>query len=406
MNVVILSIGDELLSGHTINTNFSWIGRELSGIGCSIIHQATVPDSKSSISNNLNRLVRMSPDLLITTGGLGPTSDDITRNAIFESLSVSEKFDKKYWNHLKNKFHQMGTQISESNRSQAMVPDIGQVINNPIGSARGFHIEHKEVSVIILPGVPAEMKNMIRDYVIPFINKFEVKKKYTAIVRTTGISESKVFEMTDGIVRKKSNCKVGYYPSYNGVDIRLKSDDCKLVNNIHSDIINILDNNYFYSDSDKSIEQVVVDLAIEKNKKIAIAESCTGGLIGHRITQVAGSSKVFLGGTIVYSNFLKETILGVDKYTLEKYGAVSKETAEEMAKNILQKTGADIGLSVTGIAGPGGGSIEKPVGTVFVGVADKNNVRVSKRNFKNNRESNKSKASQLALNELRMKMFE
>ena len=154
------------------------------------------------------------------------------------------------------------------------------------------------------------------------------------------------------------------------------------------------------------MEQVVVDLAIEKNKKIAIAESCTGGLIGHRITQVAGSSKVFLGGTIVYSNFLKETILGVDKYTLEKYGAVSKETAEEMAKNILQKTGADIGLSVTGIAGPGGGSIEKPVGTVFVGVADKNNVRVSKRNFKNNRESNKSKASQLALNELRMKMFE
>ena len=150
----------------------------------------------------------------------------------------------------------------------------------------------------------------------------------------------------------------------------------------------------------------MVDLAIEKNKKIAIAESCTGGLIGHRITQVAGSSKVFLGGTIVYSNFLKETILGVDKYTLERYGAVSKETAEEMAKNILKKTGADIGLSVTGIAGPGGGSIEKPVGTVFVGVADKNNARVSKRNFKNNRELNKSKASQLALNELRMKMFE
>ena len=178
------------------------------------------------------------------------------------------------------------------------------------------------------------------------------------------------------------------------------------MNNIHSDIINILDNNYFYSDSDKSMEQVVVDLAIEKNKKIAIAESCTGGLIGHRITQVAGSSKVFLGGTIVYSNFLKETILGVDKYILEKYGAVSKETAEEMAKNILKKTGADIGLSVTGIAGPGGGSIEKPVGTVFVGVADKNNARVSKRNFKNNRELNKSKASQLALNELRMKMFE
>ncbi len=406
MNVVILSIGDELLSGNTVNTNFSWIGRKLSEIGCSIIYQATIPDNKSTIAITLDRLIKMKPQIIITTGGLGPTSDDITRETIFDYLSVSELFDKNYWDQLKNKFNQMGVKIGESNRSQAMVPDRGYIINNPIGSARGFHIDHKEVSIIILPGVPSEMKNMINDYVIPLVNKNGIDKKYTAMIRTTGVSESKIFEMTEEAIIQNSNCTIGYYPSYKGVDIRIKSNDQKLTNDMQSDIINILDNKVFYSDCDKSMEQIVVDLAIEKNKKIAVAESCTGGLVGHRITQVSGSSKIFLGGAIVYSNYLKEKILSVNRLVLEKYGAVSKETAQEMAKNILEKTGADLGLSVTGIAGPEGGSADKPVGTVFVGLADKDNVFVTKRNFINDREVNKLKTSQLALNELRMKISE
>ena len=404
MNVVILSIGDELLSGNTVNTNFSWIGRKLSEIGCSIIYQATIPDNKSSIVISLDRIVKMAPDVIITTGGLGPTSDDITRKTVFDYLSVSEEFDKNYWEQLKNKFHQMGVKIGASNRSQAMVPDRGHIINNPLGSARGFHIDHNGVAIIILPGVPFEMKNMINDYAIPFINQYGIKKNYTAVIRTTGISESKIFEMTEGAIIRNSNCTIGYYPSYKGVDIRIKSNDQKLTNDMQSDIINILDNKVFYSDCDKSMEQIVVDLAIEKNKKIAVAESCTGGLIGHRITQISGSSKIFLGGVIVYSNYLKEKILSVNRLTLEKHGAVSKETAEEMAKNILEKTGADLGLSVTGIAGPEGGSPDKPVGTVFVGLADKDNVFVTKINFINDREVNKLKTSQLALNELRMKI--
>ena len=404
MNVVILSIGDELLSGNTVNTNFSWIARKLSDIGCSITYQATAPDSKSSIVNSLDRLVTMAPDMIITTGGLGPTSDDITRKTIFDYLSVSETFDESYWDRLKSKFYQMGIEISESNRSQAMVPDKGSIINNPLGSARGFHLKHNEISLIILPGVPREMKHMINDYIIPIINKYQIKKNYTAIIRTTGISESKIFEMTEPAITQNSNAAIGYYPSYNGVDIRLKSDDKNLVDDIKSDIINVLNKKVFYSDSEKSMEQIVVDIAIEKNKKIAVAESCTGGLIGHRITQVPGSSKIFLGGFIVYSNYLKEKILGVNRLILERNGAVSEETAEKMAKNILKKTGADLGLSVTGIAGPSGGSDEKPVGTVFIGVADKNNTLVTKRNFINDREINKLKTSQLALNELRMRI--
>lgn len=406
MNVIIISIGDELLSGNTVNTNFSWIGQKLAGLGCSIIYQVTIADDKSSICEALDKIFLMSPDLIITTGGLGPTSDDITRKTIFDYLSINEKFDDSYWEILKNRFYEMGIKIGNSNRSQAMVPNQGIVIDNPIGSARGFHIDHKESSIIILPGVPSEMKNMINDYVVAFINKQGVKKQYTSIIRTTGLSESTIFEMTGSIFHKNSNCVMGYYPSYAGVDIRMRGKSKKLINKVHFDIKNILNEKNIYSESDKNMEQIIVDLAIEKNKKIAIAESCTGGLIGHRITQISGSSKMFEGGFIVYSDHLKEKVLGVNKLTLEKYGAVSEEAAQEMAENILKNTGSDLGLSVTGIAGPGGGSPDKPVGTVYIGVASDDSVYVVKRIFKSDRKINKLKTSQLALNELRMKIIE
>ena len=404
MNISLLCIGNELLAGKTLNTNASWIGRRLNGHGCSIGEQLVVPDKKESIVLGLDYLTSHDPDCIIITGGLGPTADDITQSTIFEYVGTDSKFDSEYWSHLTEKFKQFGMVIPDSNRNQALVPENGEIIDNPIGSARGlkFILDHQ--ILYVLPGVPAEMKAMVETSIMPWVKANVEGSFYIKNLRTTGIPESALIEEISEPISSDHGCDIGYYPSILGVDIRLSSKNQKKIDELSTNIYSILSDK-IYCEGTGNIEDIIVDKAIEKKKTISLAESCTGGLIGHRITNASGSSEIFKGCHVVYSNEAKINLLGVDHETIDSYGAVSKQVAEEMAIKVRSIFSTDYGLSVTGIAGPGGGTEDKSVGLVYIGLSDGNKTEVRKYNFSSNRINNKSKTSQVALDWLRLKLI-
>jgi len=404
MKIAILSIGNELLSGDTINTNAGWMGRNLTDIGCDICRQITVPDNKDSISNALTELVNLKPGYIICTGGLGPTDDDITQQTLFDFVGTESEFDQNYWESLSVRFNRFGIQIPESNRNQALVPVDGVVVPNPVGSARGSKLQVNDTILISLPGVPAEMKAMMTDSIIPMIQENELNPKCIRTLRTTGIPESALIEKIAPILEKDHACDIGYYPSLFGVDVRISHTDSQSVDSLSKDFYKTLKLS-IYAEGKDSIEEVIIQLAKSKNSTVSTAESCTGGLIGHRLTEVSGSSDVYKGGFVVYNNESKIDLLGVDKSILKKYGAVSEETAQAMAKNVTNIFASDYGISVTGIAGPAGGTDQKPVGLVYIGFAKNDDVKVKKFHFGTDRKKNKLRTSQAALNWLRLSLL-
>ena len=399
MKVSIVNIGDELLAGKTLNTNLHWLGEKVSSAGCQIESQITVKDEENSIVYGLNFCLKGRPDYLLVTGGLGPTEDDVTRNALFNFMETESVFDSEYWDTLMNKYKKFGKRISESMKNQAIVPKIGEVITNYKGSARGLKFIKNDTTIFVLPGVPFEMKDMFLQSILPQITKNTKNAILSRTLRTTGLAESVFY---DFIVTRNNNDKnkIGYYPSAYGVDI-------KVSNSKRDDINKFIDwmyenfRNHIYAEGDTTIESTVVENCIKRRKKLAVAESCTGGLIGDRITNVSGSSRAFNGGIIAYSNDSKAKILGLDEERINQFGAVSKDTAEKMAENIKTMFNSSYGLSVTGIAGPEGGTKEKPVGLVYVGLASDKRTKVEKFNFGKDRTLNKIKTSQAALNILR-----
>ena len=405
MKVSILCIGNELLSGKTLNTNASWISRKLSDIGCDILEHLVVPDKKETIITGLEHLTIKNPGCVIITGGLGPTDDDITRPTIFEYVGTDSRFDEDYWTLLSEKFQKLGMNIPASNRNQALVPINGEVIENPGGSARGlkFLLNGGEM-LFVLPGVPSEMKDMMNASVIPCIKENVKTSINTRTLRTTGIPESALIEEIVEPISSNHGCNIGYYPSLYGVDIRISSGFQDKVNELSNKLYNILGHK-IYCEGEYDIENVVVKNAINKDKTIALAESCTGGLIGDRITDTDGSSKVFKGSMVVYSNKAKIDLLGVNKNTLDSFGAVSEEVAKEMANKVRKTFLTDYGLSVTGVAGPGGGTENKPVGLVYIGLSDENKTEVQRFNFSSDRKKNKLKTSQVALDWLRLTLI-
>jgi len=404
MKIAILSIGNELLSGDTINTNAGWMGRNLTDIGCDICRQITVPDNKDSISNALTELVNLKPGYIICTGGLGPTDDDITQQTLFDFVGTESEFDQNYWESLSVRFNRFGIQIPKSNRNQALVPVDGVVVPNPVGSARGSKLQVNDTILISLPGVPAEMKAMMTDSIIPMIQENELNPKCIRTLRTTGIPESALIEKIAPILEKDHACDIGYYPSLFGVDVRISHTDSQPVDSLSKDFYKTLKLS-IYAEGKDSIEEVIIQLAKSKNSTVSTAESCTGGLIGHRLTEVSGSSDVYKGGFVVYNNESKIDLLGVDKSILKKYGAVSEETAQAMAKNVTNIFASDYGISVTGIAGPAGGTDQKPVGLVYIGFAKNDDVKVKKFHFGTDRKKNKLRTSQAALNWLRLSLL-
>ena len=401
MNAALITIGNELLSGFTVNTNASWIGLELGKIGIEITVHHTIQDNKRDIIFELEKLSKKA-SAVIVTGGLGPTHDDVTASAFYSYFDDSPVFDEEYWNDLTDRFSKINYKIPDVNRNQAMKPQKGEVIQNELGSARGLYFKKGGCHIFALPGVPKEMKAMINDSVIPILKDQVTNPLITRTIRTTGIPESALAEkINEKIKIDYSQCSVAFLPKLTGVDIRLSCRNIKIIQDIEEILTPVIEK-YVYGYDDVSLEEVVGNRLRELGLTLATAESCTGGLLGHRITGVSGSSDYYLGGIVSYNNKAKMELLGVKKQTLEKFGSVSEETVREMAQGVKSLFKTDLGISISGIAGPTGGSPEKPVGLIYIGLSSEKEVTIKKFNFFRDRDSNKRISSQVALNMIRL----
>ena len=420
MRVGIITIGNELLSGFTVDRNAAWIGQQLLSSGIKVNVHHTIPDDFGVIYDTLEYQFReWRCDQIIVTGGLGPTVDDITVSSFLEYFDDSHEFDKEYWEILSERFKRLNFKMPNLNKNQAYKSKRGIMIPNLVGTARGLHYTKKHDSVLksvkglitgdknrvnffALPGVPKEMKSMFTNYVLPEIEKSLKNKVVCKSIRTTGVPESILQEkITDIIDANKEKCDIAFLPHRMlGVDIRLTSSDDQLVKDLINSIVPRIKKYVYGYDNDK-LEQVIADLLIQNNLTVSTAESCTSGLLASRLTDVPRSSQYFKGGSVCYSNELKINDIGVDKDLIEKYGAVSEEVAESLAKNIAQKNNTDIGIGITGIAGPDGGTEKKPVGLVFVGIFYKNNLYIKRYNLTPDRITNRELTVTLCLNEIR-----
>ena len=396
MKIGLITIGAELLNGARTNTNAAWIGQNVISVGGAIDWHMTVNDEKNTIESALDE-VPTSIDVVLCTGGLGPTHDDITSSVLYDYFGAKPEFDEQYWQLLTKKFAARDQVIPDINRNQAMKPDIGEVIPNPIGSARGLHLSNKSYHLFAMPGVPAEMKSMMTDTILPWIESRSKSKIHVTVMRTTGIMESVLYEKVQGILDDYPQINVAFLPRFTGVDIRLTTSDKNTLNRLVDQISPVIQK-YHFGGEGVELEDVVGRLLIRNRKTIATAESCTGGLIGDRLTNISGSSLYYKGGIVAYSNSVKEKTIGVKKETLDSAGSVSEETALEMARGIRNKLNADIGLSTTGIAGPKGGTKEKPVGLVYIAISYDSGEKVYRFTFTPYRKTNKLMTSQAALN--------
>ena len=401
MNAALITIGNELLSGFTVNTNASWIGLELGKIGIEITVHHTIQDKKRNIILELEKLSKKA-SAVIVTGGLGPTHDDVTASAFYSYFDDTPVFDEEYWNDLTDRFSKINYKIPDVNRNQAMKPQKGEVIQNELGSARGLYFKKGGCHIFALPGVPKEMKAMINNSVIPILKDQVTNPLITRTIRTTGIPESALAEkINEKINIDYSQCSVAFLPKLTGVDIRLSCRNIKIIQDMEEILTPVIEK-YVYGYDDVSLEEVVGNRLRELGLTLATAESCTGGLLGHRITGVSGSSDYYLGGVVSYNNKAKMELLGVKKQTLEKFGSVSEETVREMAQGVKSLFKTDLGISISGIAGPTGGSPEKPVGLIYIGLSSEKEVTIKKFNFFRDRDSNKRISSQVALNMIRL----
>ena len=396
MKIGLVTIGAELLNGARTNTNAAWIGQNVISVGGTIDWHMTVNDEKNTIESALDE-VPTSIDVVLCTGGLGPTHDDITSSVLYDYFGAKPEFDEQYWQLLTKKFAARDQVIPDINRNQAMKPDIGEVIPNPIGSARGLHLSNKSYHLFAMPGVPAEMKSMMTNTILPWIESRSKSKIHVTVMRTTGIMESVLYEKVQGVLDDYPQINVAFLPRFTGVDIRLTTSDKNTLNRLVDQISPVIQK-YHFGGEGVELEDVVGKLLIKNRKTIATAESCTGGLIGDRLTNISGSSLYYKGGIVAYSNSVKEKTIGVKKETLDSAGSVSEETALEMARGIRNKLNADIGLSTTGIAGPKGGTKEKPVGLVYIAISYDRGEKVYRFVFTPYRKTNKLMTSQAALN--------
>jgi len=402
VNAVVLTIGDEILQGFTVDTNSTWLGTTLLPYNIKITKIISVGDSLNDIISETRKILDDKYDFLFVTGGLGPTHDDITKEAFRQLLDDEIIFDESYYLQLKQYFEKRSVKMPESNRSQAMFLKSADVIPNDNGTALGMHFLIKGTHTFIMPGVPGEMRKMVRNYILPNYIKNTPKENFITI-KTAGIMESHLAEKVNGLIKKYSNSfRFAFLPHYSGVSFRInKLDEKENLPNIKDEFFKAM-HPYAYGINNDTLEKILGLKLIENKFTIATAESCTGGLIGKRLTDTAGSSEYFLGSVTAYSNHLKTFLLEVSNDTMQKFGAVSEEVSLDMAKGIRDKTGADIGISTTGISGPDGGNKSKPVGLVYIGVVTPEKSMVKKYNFNYGRNIHREMTTTAALNIARL----
>ena len=410
MNATIISIGDEILIGQVLNTNAAYIAEKLNSVGIEAARILTVGDDEVEILNafkeNYSRY-----DIIIVTGGLGPTQDDVTRSAVCKFFDLKLLSSNEVRINVEEFLKKRNRKWSDAAENQTLFPAGAKVIRNKYGTAAGEFFESDNKYFIVLPGVPYEMESMMEDFVIPFF--LEIKMNRYILHRTlmtTGIAESELAGRLGNLDNILQGAKLAFLPSPTGVRLRITisgtgKNQCEnKIQTIESHIREKA-NKFIYGVDEESLEEALGRILVERKLTIAIAESCTGGMIAHKITNVPGSSRYFERAIVAYSNQSKINQLHVPKELIEKHGAVSKEVAEAMAFGIRQDAGTDIGISTTGIAGPTGGTGEKPVGLVWTGYSDANETIAQKFNFGDGRLRVKERASQTAIDLVRRKIL-
>lgn len=369
----IIAVGTELLLGNIVNTNAQYLSQKLAELGIDVYYHLVVGDNLSRVVDTVKNSLERS-DLIITSGGLGPTNDDLTKEAVSKALGLELLPNNEAINRIKSYFESSGRKMPECNLKQGYVPEGGRIIENDNGTAPGIIIEKGGKTVIMLPGPPKELKPMFDKSVIPYLEKRTSSTIKSKILRVIGIGESAVEELLKNIFNEQSNPTIAPYAKDGEVHLRItaKTEETwiadKMIEDMEAKVREILKENIYGCD-DETLEEVVVRMLLEKGKTLSIAESCTGGSVAGRLTEVPGVSESFLCGVVTYSNEAKMKLLKVSENTLKLHGAVSRETAEEMALGVRKLSGTDIGISITGIAGPSGGTEEKPVGLCYIGIA-------------------------------------
>ncbi|MBI3871768.1 MAG: competence/damage-inducible protein A [candidate division Zixibacteria bacterium] len=407
MTIELITIGSELLSGHTLNTNAHFIGGELARVGLVLSRQVSIPDDHETIIATVREALARA-DWVIVSGGLGPTNDDITKKALARVFDRPLVFHDEILTELKERFARAGRAATPLLDTQALQPRGAEFIPNPVGTAVGIILTQGPKTLVAVPGVPREMQPMIIDHIVPRIAAQTNVTTVSLTWSTTGWPESRLFETLEELIKETPAVTVAFLPSERGVKLRFSATgpDARTtlenwVQTVRPRIMEAL-----YAEDDVALEVVVGKLLRERHLTIAVAESCTGGLIAKRLTDVPRASAYVLAALVTYSNQAKIDLLGVDPQIIERHGAVSEPVARAMAEGAIARTGADCAISVTGIAGPGGGTLDKPVGLVWIGVSQKTGGTTARQfQFMGDREMIRERAAQAALNMLRVRLL-
>lgn len=411
MTVELLCVGTELLLGNIVNTNAAYLAEGCAALGLSCYHQSVVGDNEERLEEAV-KLALKRADIVILSGGLGPTKDDITKEVTARAFGRALHEDAHTKERISGYFRHMKTAgVTENNWKQALVPEGAIVVDNHNGTAPGLIIEGGEKTAILLPGPPNELKPMFEEAIAPYLNKLVPEGIYSRMIKLCGIGESKAETMIADLMERQTNPTIAPYAKTGEVHLRVtakaknEEEADRLLEPVTKELYRRFGDMIYTEDEKVSLEDAVAALLMDQKLTLTTAESCTGGKLAGRIVNVAGVSDVYNEGYITYSNDAKSRLLGVSSETLEKYGAVSAETAKEMAGGAARAAGADAALSVTGIAGPDGGTKEKPVGLVYIGCYLKGHTRVEEFRFTGNREKNRDYAVVRALTLLREELL-
>lgn len=396
MKCIIITIGDEILAGKTVDSNSSWLSRELNAIGIDVTMLLAVPDDIEIIAEELLRAID-GADIVITTGGLGPTDDDMTREAIAKAFCTGLRFDEGYFEKIRGIFADRGIVIPENVRREAFVPDGAEILDNAVGVAPGLLLRVGSKILVALPGVPPEMKDIFENRLRPILLSMAGNAKWVEKFYTTGLPESVMFAKLLESLGTLSTGGIGSYPSNLGVEVRftIAPNDSFAEEKLRR--IRETLTPWCFSREEKSLPAVIGGLLKKRGRSLSTAESCTGGLVASRIVDISGASGWFAGGAVVYSNEAKSDILGVSREDMNRVGAVSAIIAKQMAEGAKRVFSTDYALATTGISGPEGGTPQKPVGTVFYALATPERTLVRKNRFTRGREDHRWRSSQAVL---------
>ena len=411
MKAAILTIGDELLNGQTVDTNSAWIGQELSAIGVPVTAKMSIPDRMQDIHDGLDTLYRMA-EIVIITGGLGPTEDDVTKQSIASYLDDELIFSQETYDRLASYFKKRGRTPLEAHKQQCRLPSSAQLITNERGTAPGMWIRKGDRYLLSMPGVPYEMKGIMKGGGLDLIADLNTDTYIDyQILKTVGIGESQIAERIQPILKTlPDNIGIAYLPGVASVKLRLTAsgqneNHLKEINAKAADEIEANLGDYVYGRGDITLQEAVGELAVQRGWMIGTAESCTGGHISQLITSISGSSRYFKGSVIAYANDVKTDVLKVSTSSLEAHGAVSEQVVQQMVEGLIDHLEVDVAVAVSGIAGPTGGTPEKPVGTIWMAVGSRQEVKTKKLMLSKNRELNIRYTALLALDMMRRFMM-